>query len=303
MRTLVPIVAALTVFFAACSKKSADTPVATVPERLAITPVTISINIGETAGFALKYFDVQGKEAAVPTGISWSSANNAIATVSQTGLATGVSSGQVEIKATFKNATAIALLTVVLNNTQVATVTIETALKEIKLNDMATLTATARNNLGQAIPGVNFTWQSDNTALVEVNPGSGLVTGKAYGTANLVATSNSIQSGPSMVQVIRVGAFSGQGSAGSAKLKIENGVLKLQTSSDFVSAGGAPDLRIYLGDVTNSITSAVEVATLTQRNGMQTWNVPVGITITQYRYVFIWCKQFGGNYGSADLGQ
>jgi uncharacterized protein YjdB len=302
MRLLPPLAAAI-MFFAACSKKSADTPVATVPERLEITPVTKSIDIGETAAFALKFFDVQGKEAAVPANISWSSTNTAIATVTQTGTATGVSSGQVEIKATYKNVTATALLTVVLNNTQVATVTIETALKEIKLNDMATLTATARNNLGQLIPGVNFTWQSDNTALVEVNPSSGLVTGKAYGTANLVATSNSIQSAPSMVQVIRIGAFTGQGSAGSAKLKIENGILKLQTSSDFISAGGAPDLRIYLGDATNNITNAVEIATLTQRTGMQTWNVPAGITITQYRYVFIWCKQFGGNYGSADLGQ
>jgi hypothetical protein len=25
-------------------------------------------------------------------------------------------------------------------------------------------------------------------------------------------------------------------------------------------------------------------------------------TITQYKFVMVWCKQFGGNYGLADLG-
>lgn len=304
MRLTFSFLAFFVLLLTACSKKSADTPVATVPERLEISPNTKSIAAGETASFTLKFFDMFGKETtSLPAGITWSSANNTIATINQQGLATGVSAGQVEIKATYKNVAAIALLTVVSNNTQVATVAIEPSLYEIKLNDITTLTAVARNNTGQVVPGTIFTWQSDNAALVEINTGSGSVTGKGYGTANVVASANGIQSAPAMVQVIRIGAFSGSGSAGSAKLKIENGVLKLQTSSDFSASTGAPDLRIYLGNVNNSIANAVEVATLNQRNGMQTWNVATGITITQYRYVFIWCKQFGGNYGTADLGQ
>jgi hypothetical protein len=304
MRFILPVLSVVTLLLAGCSKKSADTPLATVPERLEITPTTKSISAGETTSFSLKFFDVFGKEASsLPAGITWSSANSTIATINQQGVATAVSAGQVEIKAVYKNATAIALLTVVSNNTQVATVTIEPALYEIKLNDMTTLTAVARNNAGQVVAGATFTWQGDNNSLVEINTGSGSVTGKGYGTANVVASSNGIQSIPAMVQVIRIGTFSGFSSTGSAKLKIENGVLKLQTSTDFSVSAGAPDLRIYLGNVTNSITNAVEIATLNQRNGMQTWNVPTGITITQYRYVFVWCKQFGGNYGTADLGQ
>jgi hypothetical protein len=304
MRVILSLFALTTILLSGCSKKSADPPIPTVPERLEVTPAATSIKVGETASFSLKFFDMFGKEATtLPAAITWSSANTAIATVNQQGIATAVSPGQVEIKAIYKNTMVVALLTVVANNTQIATITIEPAIKEIKLNDIGSLVAVAKNNAGVVVPGATFAWISDNTSLVDINTSTGAVTGKAYGTANVVASANGIQSAPSMVQVIRIGTFSGSGSTGSAKLKIENGVLKLQTSADFSASTGAPDLRIYLGNVTNSIANAVEVASLNQRNGVQSWNVATGITITQYRYVFIWCKQFGGNYGTADLGQ
>jgi hypothetical protein len=111
-----------------------------------------------------------------------------------------------------------------------------------------------------------------------------------------------------MVQVIRSGNFNGgSGSTGQAKLKIENGTLKLQTSSTFSVSTGAPDLRIYLSNSTTNITNAVEIATLNQRSGAQSWNVPATtsggqpITITSYQYVLVWCRQFGGNYGHVVL--
>ena len=87
-----------------------------------------------------------------------------------------------------------------------------------------------------------------------------------------------------------------------AKLKIENGILKLQTSSDFGVMTSPPDLRIYLGTNNSNINGALEVASLTQRNGAQSWNIAAPTAITQYRYVIVWCKQFGGTYGVADLG-
>ena len=105
-----------------------------------------------------------------------------------------------------------------------------------------------------------------------------------------------------MVQVIRTGNFGQAASTGAAKLKIENGVLKLQTTTDFSVAAGPPDLRVYLGDNTNNVNGALEIASLNIRNGMQSWNVAGTVNITQYRYVIVWCKQLGGVYGVADLG-
>jgi hypothetical protein len=284
-------------------KKSADVAPALIPERLEISPVSNSILIGATSQFTLKFYNNTGQEAAVPATVSWNSTNPAIATVNTQGLVTAMAAGQVEIKAFYNSIVASALLTVVINSSQLATVNItnvSSGVQEILLNQPTTLTAEGRNVAGQVIPGLSFTWTTSNSSFVEVN-NAGLVTGKAYGTSNVAAASGGIQSAPVMLQVIRMGDFVNMGSQGKAKLKIENNVLKLQTTSNF-SVSSAPDLRIYLSNSTTSIANALEIATLTQRSGAQSWNIAAPTTITQYRYVMVWCKQFGGNYGHADLG-
>jgi hypothetical protein len=293
---------AAVITLAACSKKSADTPVATIPERLEMAPASSSVLAGATATFTLKFFNNTGQQAALPANITWTSANAAIATVNQQGVATGVSAGQTEIKATYNNIAATALLTVTANNTQLATIMIMPAdMQEVKLNEAAALTAVGKNNAGGVISGLLFTWQTADAGIATVSA-AGEVTGKAYGTANVTASSAAIQSAPVMIQVIRKGNFAGGSSTGFAKLKIENGVLKLQTTADFSVMAGPPDLRIYLGNTNNSISGAVEVASLTLRTGAQSWNVAAPTTIAQYKYAIVWCKQFGGTYGVADLG-
>ncbi len=293
---------AASILVAACSKKSADTAPAIVPERLEITPASNSVNINATAQFTLKFFNNTGQQTGVPATVSWSSANTSIVTVTQQGLATGIGAGQTEIKATYNSITTTALLTVVSNNTQLASVMVMPAdLQEIKLNETATLTVVGKNSTGNIINGLNFLWQSNNNSFVEVNS-TGTVTGKAYGTADITASSSGIQSAPATVQVIRRGNFSGSGSTGMAKLKIENGILKLQTTADFGVMASPPDLRIYLGNNNSNVNGALEVASLAQRSGVQSWNIATPTTITQYRYAIVWCKQFGGTYGVADLG-
>lgn len=302
MRLKFLTVIAFSIFLTACSKKSADTPPATVPERLEITPASSSVNTGATAQFTLKFFNNTGQQATVPASVTWSSANTSIATINQQGLATGAGSGQTEIKAAYNTITATALLTVVSNNTQLASLMVMPAdIQEVKLNETATLTAVGKNSTGNIINGLSFSWQSNNNSIVEIN-GTGTVTGKAYGTADITASSSGILSAPVMVQVIRKGNFSGSGSIGMAKLKIENGILKLQTTADFTVMTGPPDLRIYLGNNNSNINGALEVASLSQRSGVQSWNIAAPATIIQYRFVIVWCKQFGGAYGVADLG-
>jgi uncharacterized protein YjdB len=50
-----------------------------------------------------------------------------------------------------------------------------------------TLTATARNANGVAIPGVQFTWSSSSTAIATVSP-SGVVTGVSTGNVTISAS-------------------------------------------------------------------------------------------------------------------
>jgi hypothetical protein len=293
--------------FAACKKAGEDVPVAPVvivPERLEITPTTSSILTGQTAQFTIKYYNNVGVLAATPAGIVWSSSNTGIATVNQTGLATAVAVGQTNIKAMYNTISATVAVTVVVNSNVLSTVTITpSATQEILLNGTVNLSAVGTNLAGGVISGLTFNWISDATTSVQVSS-AGVATGLAYGSANVTATANGIQSAPLMVQIIRQGNFAGQNSAGMAKLKIENGTLKLQTSSTF-SVASAPDLRIYLTNTPTIIAGALQIAPLStagQTMGARSWNVPAGITITQYRYALVWCAQFGGVYGVADFG-
>jgi len=285
------------IFWVACSKKSEDVAPTQIPERLEFVNVNRSISINDTAHFRLNFYDKLGNQVNPPAGIVWSSSNAEVASIIN-GIATGKGGGQTTIKATYNQIEATALLTVVADNNQVATVTLE-ASKEVKLNEPITLQAIVKNNLGQVLTGHTITWESDNSNLVSVNS-AGVVLGIGYGTANIKATVEGIQSNTSMVQVIRTGNFA-NGSTGTTKLKIENGVLKLFTSSNFMASTSPPDLRIYLSN-SNNATGAYEIATLSQRSGMQTWNLPASIAINDYRYVLVWCKQYGGVYGLADLG-
>jgi Bacterial Ig-like domain (group 2) len=173
-----------------CSKKSADTALAIVPERLEISPVSKSILTGETTQFTLKFYNTTGQLATLPAGIVWSTGNTSIATVSQQGLVTGIGNGQTEVRATYNSVTIAALLTVAANNNQLATITLNPAtIQEVLLNQSATIMAEGKNNTGTVIPGLSFTWQSANSTLVEVN-NSGQVTGKAYGTADVIPIIN-----------------------------------------------------------------------------------------------------------------
>jgi uncharacterized protein YjdB len=284
-----------------CKKKTEDVAPVLGKARLQISPPNASTAIGGNVHYLLQYFDEKEQLAQVPAGIVWESSNNAIATVNQSGVVTGISGGQVQIKAKLGDLEATSLLTVVTNSSQVATITITPTTQELTLNGTTTPTATAQTVNGTTIVGKTFTWQSANTAIVEVNSTTGVVTAKGYGTTTITATVDGIQSAPAEIQVIRQGTFTGN-SFGTVKLKIENGILKLQTGSNF-GGNSAPDLRMYLSNSGNGNTNALEIATLTQRSGAQSWNIPSNVNITSYRYVVVWCKQFSANYGTADLGQ
>ena len=294
--------------FAACKKPVEDVPVTppvvTVPERLEITPATSSILTGQTAQFTIKFYNNLGVLAPTPTSLVWSSSNTAIATVNQTGLATAVAAGQSNIVATYNTIIASAALTVAVNNTVLSTINITpSTTQEILLNGTVVLGAAGTNVAGGVVSGLTFNWMSNATTTVQINA-AGMATGLAYGSANVTASANGITSAPTTIQVIRQGNFTGQGSAGSAKLKIENGTLKLQTTSNFFVAN-APDLRIYLTNSATSIAGSVQIAPLStagQTSGARSWNVPANVTITQYRYALVWCAQFGGAYGVVDFG-
>jgi uncharacterized protein YjdB len=288
----------------ACEKISPPPPIVTVDERIEIAPANQGVQKGASINFTAKFFDATGKEATPQPTFTWSSADITIATVNTNGVVTGLKAGQVAIKATYQSVEATALLTVVENTAQVASVVITPAPHFLILNQNDQMTAEAKDINGQTINGETFVWNSENPDIVTVS-NTGAVMAKAYGKATIRATTaGGIQSAPVSVFVIRRGEFAGRNGynvAGTAKLKLD-GNLKLEFGTNFSSSAG-PDLRVYLSTSNSSTSGALEVALLQSTSGEQTYNIPAGVNITQYRYVLVWCKLVNRAFGVADFGQ
>src|SRR5256885_673756 len=118
--------------------------------------------------------------------ISWSSSDNTIATVSSSGLVTGVVAGAVTITATSEGQSGTASITV--SGVPVASVTVSPASASVPAGQTQQLTATLRDANGPILTGRSVTWASNNTPVATAT-GTGPVSAKVAGSAPLTAPS------------------------------------------------------------------------------------------------------------------
>jgi uncharacterized protein YjdB len=132
--------------------------------------------------------------------VSWSSSNNAVATVSSSGLVSAAGSGSAQIIATSEGQSGSATLTVTgAPPAPVATVTVSLASSALVTGGTTQASATTRDANNNVLTGRAVTWASDNTAVATVS-GSGLVAATGPGSAQITATSEG-QSGSATVTV------------------------------------------------------------------------------------------------------
>jgi hypothetical protein len=99
MKQLIPVILMAVLLSACTGTDFIDDPA--IPERLVISPRIDSLEVGQTVQFEAAYYDEFGKEK--PAAIGWQSTNPSIVSISQNGLATGVSNGPVKIIAAANN--------------------------------------------------------------------------------------------------------------------------------------------------------------------------------------------------------
>ena len=157
-------------------------PVSTV----VVSPSASSLFVGATAALATTLRESGGVLlGARVTG--WSSSNQTVASVSATGVVTGVApGGPVTITATSEGRSGTAQVTVL--QVPVATVTVTPAGLTVAQGSTATLTATPRDRDGVILTGRPVTWSSNSPAIAAVSA-TGVVTGVAPGSAIITATS------------------------------------------------------------------------------------------------------------------
>jgi len=129
--------------------------------------------------------------------VTWVSNNTNVATVSASGLVTGVGAGTATITATSEGKSGTA--TIMVNLAPVNTVTVLPNPSSTFVGFTTTLTATLKDANGNTLTGRTVTWQSSNTTVASVNS-SGVVTGLAPGTSTITATSEG-KSGTSTLSV------------------------------------------------------------------------------------------------------
>jgi uncharacterized protein YjdB len=166
--------------------KSATTALTVTPAAVGtvtIAPLTATIASGSTVTLVATVKDVNGTTVTDRV-VTWKSSNDLVATVSATGVVTGLVAGSATITATTEGKSGTATVTIIPG--PAATVTVTPATTSVRDGSTVQLTATAVDAKGNAIVGRAFTWVSSDASIASVN-GSGRVTGRKAGPVTITA--------------------------------------------------------------------------------------------------------------------
>ncbi len=172
-----------------------DVPVSSVE----VVPASASVAQGGTVQLMATPRDASGNALAGRV-VTWTSSSSGVATVSATGLVTGVGAGSATITATTEGKTGTSSISVTF--VPVASVAVTPPAPSIQVGQTVQLSATPSDASGTPLTGRVVTWSSSNSAVASVSS-SGLVTGKAAGSATITATSEG-KSGSAAVTVTTI---------------------------------------------------------------------------------------------------
>ena len=147
---------------------------------------TADIQIGGTVQLSATAKDAKGNTLTNKT-VTWTTSSNAVATVSTSGLVTGVAGGTASITASVDGKTASRSVAVI--SSPIATIAVTAASTALAIGGTTQATAVLRDGPGNVITGRTVTWSSSNTGVATVNA-TGLVTGVGQGKATISATAD-----------------------------------------------------------------------------------------------------------------
>jgi uncharacterized protein YjdB len=166
---------------------------------ITVTPPAPSIPAGQTQPFVATAKDINGTP--IPgVSFTWTSSNQAVASIISTGLATGLSGGTTTITATSgtvsSNPTSILTVTPAI----VGSITLTPPAPSIQVGQTQQFVATATDANGTPIPGITFTWTSSSSAVASISS-TGLVTGLSGGATAITASAGGVTSSGVQLQV------------------------------------------------------------------------------------------------------
>jgi len=175
-----------------------------VVTTVTVSPPSASVAVGATSSLQATVKDQSGNTMSGQT-VTWSTNNAAAATVSSTGIVSGVAAGSATITASTAGVSGTSAITVTAGPPPppvVTTVTVAPTSASIVAGATTTLQATVKDQNGNVMTGQTVTWTTSNAAAATVNS-SGVVTGVAAGSATITATSSG-KTGTSAITVTAI---------------------------------------------------------------------------------------------------
>jgi uncharacterized protein YjdB len=160
-------------------------PPAPVLTAVTVTVAPSTIQVGQSATASAAGLDQNGAQLSLGS-VTWSTGAPDIATVSASGVVSGVSPGQTLVTAASGGKQGQQSLTVV--PVPVAAVSVAPASASIVVDATQQLVATMRDAAGNVLPGRVVTWSSSDTTKAKVSS-TGLVTAVAAGGVTITAAS------------------------------------------------------------------------------------------------------------------
>jgi 6-phosphogluconolactonase (cycloisomerase 2 family) len=168
---------------------------------ITIAPATASITAGLTQQYTATGTYSDGSQQPITTGLTWIASPVTVATITSSGLATGVSAGSASIMAVLGTVTSqSAALTVTGATLQSISVTPASAFIIAGQTQQYTATGTYSDGSTQPL-STAVAWTSSPTAVATI-VANGLATGVAQGTATISASDGAVNSGPVTLTVL-----------------------------------------------------------------------------------------------------
>lgn len=216
-------------------------PVATV--TVAPSPVTVVVQ--GTVALSATMKDASGNTL-TDRAVAWTTSAPAVATVSPSGVVTGVAPGTATITATSEGRSGTATVTVTATLVPVATVTVEPSTATVASGSTRTFTATVTDENGGVLTNRVVTWSSSNPSVATVSS-TGVVTAVATGA---------------LVGTVTITA-SAEGKSGSASVTVTAGPVasvRITPTSTSVAAGTKVSLTAEASDAAGNLISGVSFA-------------------------------------------
>ena len=232
------------------------TAVVTVSQSVASVEVSPSMvdltSWGETVQLTAEAVDTNGYPVA-GTAFSWESDNVPMATVDAVGAVTAIGNGTATITASAGSVSGSAVVVV---TQRVASVEVSPSVAELTAwGEAVQLTAKARDAIGNAVAGAEFSWQSDDILVAGVDA-TGLVSGIGEGKTTITASAGAA-SGSAIVTVPPTFTLSGTvGESGRNLPALEGALVQLENGKQESTVIG-PDGRYMFPNVWGTVTVRV----------------------------------------------